>query len=175
MRELEALSHRLEHEETTHHALHPHASPSKYKPKAPLRRFAEREPEKAAQLAARDAPAAADVGEAMDLDADDYVIDTYVRETLLPDSAGNLPTATGSVGYLVLAAEDEDADVVPVRQLEDEVAQIGIALEGQRVELLGAVQGHRGDSVDHREAEVLPVVGDRDAAPVAGSAHACPS
>ena len=62
VRELEALSHRLEHEETTHHALHPHASPSKYKPKAPLRRFAEREPEKAAQLAARDAPAAADVG-----------------------------------------------------------------------------------------------------------------
>jgi hypothetical protein len=111
VRELEALSHRLEHEETTHHALHPHTSPSKYKPKAPLRRFAEREPEKAAQLAARDgvsAPAAADVGEAMDLDTDDYVIDTYVRETLLPDSLGNLPTATGSVGYLVLAAGDED-------------------------------------------------------------------
>ena len=116
VRELEALAHRLEHEETTHHTLHPHTSPSKYKPKAPLRRFAEREPEKAAQLAARDGASAStsapatttDEGEAMDLDTDDYVIDTYVRETLLPDSAGNLPTATGSVGYLVLAAEDED-------------------------------------------------------------------
>ncbi|OSS43243.1 hypothetical protein B5807_12105 [Epicoccum nigrum] len=117
VRELEALSHRLEHEETTHHALHPHASPSKYKPKAPSRRFAEREPEKAAQLAARDGvsgPAAAaaadddDAVEAMDLSGDDYVIDTYVREPLLRDSSGNLPTATGSVGYLVLAAEDDD-------------------------------------------------------------------
>lgn len=104
VRELEALSHRLEHEET--HA--PHASPSKYKPKPPARRFAEREPEKAAYLAARDGdPTDADA-DAMDLDTDDYVIDTYIRETLLPDSAGNLPTATGSVGYLVLLDEDQD-------------------------------------------------------------------
>ncbi|KAJ4983200.1 hypothetical protein SVAN01_11300 [Stagonosporopsis vannaccii] len=103
VRELEALSHRLEHEEI--HA--PHTSPSKYKPKPPARRFAEREPEKAAYLAARDGDHNTDT-DAMDLDTDDYVIDTYVRETLLPDSSGNLPTATGSVGYLVLAEEDED-------------------------------------------------------------------
>lgn len=97
VRELEALSHTLESEE-----IHAHTSPSKYKPKAPARRFAEREPEKAAALAARDGD-----GDAMDLDADDYVIDTYVREVLLPDEAGNLPTASGTVGYLVLADEDE--------------------------------------------------------------------
>ncbi|KAL1603378.1 hypothetical protein SLS59_004475 [Nothophoma quercina] len=98
LRELEALSHKLDSEET-----HPHTSPSKYKPKAPARRFAEREPEKAAALAAKDGD-----GEAMDVDNDDYVIDTYIREVLLPDEAGNLPTATGTVGFLVLNEEDED-------------------------------------------------------------------
>ncbi|KAF3051102.1 hypothetical protein E8E11_004087 [Didymella keratinophila] len=97
VRELEALSHRLESEET-----HPQTSPSKYKPKAPARRFAEREPEKAAALAARDGD-----GDAMDVDTDEYVIDTYVREILLPDESGKLPTAQGTVGYLVLAEEDE--------------------------------------------------------------------
>ena len=102
VRELEALSHKLEHEETP-----THPSPSKYKPKAPSRRFAEREPEKAAILAARDGDGNGDA-DAMDVDNDDYVIDTYVREALLPDASGNLPTATGTVGYLVLAEEDDD-------------------------------------------------------------------
>ncbi|KAF2624792.1 hypothetical protein BU25DRAFT_134507 [Macroventuria anomochaeta] len=100
VRELEALSHKLEHEET-----HAHLSPSKYKPKAPMRRFAEREPEKAAALAARDGDGD---GDAMDVDSDEYVIDTYIREALLPDASGNLPTATGTVGFLVLNEEDED-------------------------------------------------------------------
>lgn len=103
VRELEALSHRLDAEETRPR---PHPSPSKYKPHAPARRFAEREPEKAAYLAARDG--APTDSEAMDLDTDDYVIDTYIREPLLPDSSGLLPTATGSVGYLVLQEDEED-------------------------------------------------------------------
>jgi hypothetical protein len=100
VRELEALSHKLEHEEKH---LDPHASPSKYKPKAPARRFAEREPEKAAALAARDGD-----GDAMDVDNDEYVIDTYIRETIIPDADGKMPAPIGTVGFLVLNEEDED-------------------------------------------------------------------
>lgn len=111
VRELEALAHRLDREDAA--ALNPlpsHTSPSKYKPRAPARRFAEREPAKAAALAAHDdATAPAPDPDAMDLDTDDYVIDTYILEPFLPDSLGNLPTSTGSVGYLVLGAEDEDS------------------------------------------------------------------
>lgn len=98
VRELEALSHKLEHDETK-----PHPSPSKYKPKAPTRRFAEREPEKAAALAAHDADT-----DAMDVDNDEYVIDTYIREPLIRDASGNLPAATGTIGLLILADGDED-------------------------------------------------------------------
>ncbi|KAF2995511.1 hypothetical protein E8E13_001200 [Curvularia kusanoi] len=105
VRELEALSHRVEHEEkapTTNPI-----SPSKYKPRAPSLRFADREPLKAAALASRDGLGTDP--DAMDLDNEgDYVIDTYVLEPLLPDSLGNLPTSTGSVGYLVLSATDEE-------------------------------------------------------------------
>lgn len=97
VRELEALSHRLEHDE-------PHASPSKYKPKPPTLRFAQREPEKAAALAARDPSPSPD---AMDLDTDDYVIDTYIREVLPPSTSG-LPPSIGTVGFLVL--HDSDAE-----------------------------------------------------------------
>ena len=100
VRELEALSHKLAHDEVHTDS---YTSPSKYKPKAPARRFAEREPEKAATLALRDGDA-----DAMDVDNDEYVIDTYVRETFVPDADGKLPTPVGTVGFLVLNDEDED-------------------------------------------------------------------
>lgn len=99
VRELEALSHSLDHESPP-----THPSPSKYKPKAPTRRFAEREPEKAALLAARDGD-----GDAMDVDDNDYVIDTYVREALPPSSTGStLPASFGVVGFLILSESDDD-------------------------------------------------------------------
>ncbi|KAJ4342121.1 hypothetical protein N0V95_007031 [Ascochyta clinopodiicola] len=98
VRELEALSHKLAHDSSPSHT-----SPSKYKPKAPTRRFADREPEKAAALAARDGSP-----ETMDIDTDDYVIDTYIRETIIPSSDGTLPPSIGTIGILILHESDED-------------------------------------------------------------------
>jgi hypothetical protein len=97
VRQLEAFSHQVEHEESRPDAA---LSPSKHKPKAPALRFAERHPEKAAALDSS--------SDAMDVDSDDYVIDTYIREAILPDADGKLPTPTGTVGFLVIGAEDED-------------------------------------------------------------------
>jgi hypothetical protein len=96
VRQLEAFAHQVEHEDS-----HPDTalSPSKHKPKAPALRFAERHPEKAAAL---------DSAEAMDIDNDEYVIDTYIREAILPDADGKLPAPTGTVGFLVIGVEDED-------------------------------------------------------------------
>jgi len=104
VRELEALSQQVEKEDNL---LIPLASPSpsKHKPKAPAQRFAQRHPEKAAALAAHDAP---NNGDAMDIDTDEYVYDTYVREALMPDADGKLPEPTGTVGVIVINAEDED-------------------------------------------------------------------
>ena len=96
VRQLEAFAHQVEHEDSRPDAA---LSPSKHKPKAPALRFAERHPEKAAAL---------DSAEAMDIDNDEYVIDTYIREAILPDADGKLPAPIGTVGFLVIGAEDED-------------------------------------------------------------------
>lgn len=96
--QLEALSKQVEKEDNLHIPL---PSPSKHKPKAPAQRFAQRHPEKAAALAAQDGT---QDGDAMDIDGDDYVYDTYIREPILPDA----PAPTGTVGTLVIAEEDED-------------------------------------------------------------------
>ncbi|OAL48380.1 hypothetical protein IQ07DRAFT_589179 [Pyrenochaeta sp. DS3sAY3a] len=95
VRNLEALSKEVERVDNLHIPL---PSASKYKPKAPALRFAQRHPEQAAALQHDDA---------MDIDADDYVYDTYIREPLIPDADGKLPEPTGTVGLLVLADEDE--------------------------------------------------------------------
>ncbi|KAF2126158.1 hypothetical protein P153DRAFT_388904 [Dothidotthia symphoricarpi CBS 119687] len=87
LRELEALSEQLG--SPTKNA----TSPSKYKPKAPARRFAERHPEQAPQH-----------GDAMELDTDEYVYDTYVREAIMPDA----PEPSGTVGFLVINEADEE-------------------------------------------------------------------
>ncbi|KAH7408646.1 hypothetical protein DE146DRAFT_733739 [Phaeosphaeria sp. MPI-PUGE-AT-0046c] len=102
VRQLEALSHQVEKEDNL---LIPLPSPSKHKPKAPAQRFAQRHPEKAAALAAQETPQDSD---AMDIDGDEYVYDTYIREPILPDADGKLPAPSGTVGTLVIAEEDED-------------------------------------------------------------------
>jgi hypothetical protein len=98
VRNLEALSKEVEKVDNLEIPL---PSPSKHKPKAPAKRFAERHPDKAAALAAQDASMAD--GDAMDIDSE-YVYDHYVREPVLPDA----PAPTGTVGLLVIS--DEDAD-----------------------------------------------------------------
>ena len=74
--------------------------------------------------------------------------------------ADDLVDVAAAAEALALAADHQHPDVAAVRQLGEQVAQVGVALEGQRVQLLGPVQGHRGDAVGDREVEVLPVVGD---------------
>ncbi|KAF1357199.1 hypothetical protein EJ07DRAFT_181377 [Lizonia empirigonia] len=61
----------------------------------------DREPSKAAALAQRDSTTA------MDLDEADYVIDTYIRESLPSSTSGSLPASLGIVGLLVLPASDD--------------------------------------------------------------------
>lgn len=98
LRTLEALSNEIDRVDNLHIPL-PTPSPSKHRPKAPAQRFADRHPEKAAALAASQ-----DDDDAMEIDTDDYVIETYVREPLLP----NAPLPTGTVGLLVLNDDDDD-------------------------------------------------------------------
>lgn len=98
VRNLEALSKEVE---KTDNLKIPVVSPSKYKPKAPAKRFAERHPEKAAALSSHDDEPMD--GDAMDVDSE-YVYDHYVREPVLPDA----PAPTGTVGLLVIGEEDAD-------------------------------------------------------------------
>lgn len=73
-------------------------SPIKYKPKAPALRYKERHPESAAHD-----------GHGPDaMDVDEYVIDTYVREVIMPDADGNIPEPKGTVGIIVLNEGDEE-------------------------------------------------------------------
>jgi hypothetical protein len=102
LRELEALSAQVEKQDNL---LIPLPSPSKHKPKAPARRFAQRHPEKAAALAAHDNPSH---GDAMDIDGEEYVYDTYIREVVLPDANGKLPESVGTVGVLEIKEDEED-------------------------------------------------------------------
>lgn len=74
----------------------PRTSPSKTLPKAPQRRFKDRHPEKATELGL------------MDVDTDEYVYDTYIREVIMPDAAGKVPEPQGIVGYIILSEEDEE-------------------------------------------------------------------
>ncbi len=103
VRKLEALSKQLEKEEKADNLRIPLPSDSKYKPKAPAQRFADRHPEQAAANASPDLN-----GDAMDIDTDEYVIDTYVREPIIPDAEGKVFEPTGTVGLLVINQEDED-------------------------------------------------------------------
>ncbi|CAO2651641.1 Nn.00g042110.m01.CDS01 [Neocucurbitaria sp. VM-36] len=106
VRQLEALSQEVEKVDNLHIPLPP--SPPKFKPHPPAQRFAERHPAQAAALASQEQNGD-NSGEAMDIDTDEYVYDTYIRETILPDANGQLPPPSGTVGFLVIKdVEDDD-------------------------------------------------------------------
>ena len=100
VRQLEALSKQLDKEDNLRIPL---PSISKHKPKAPAQRFADRNPEQAAAVTLSDPN-----GDAMDIDTDEYVIDTYIREPIIPDAEGKLSEPTGTIGFLVINQEDEE-------------------------------------------------------------------
>jgi len=102
VRNLEALTKEVEKVDNKNLGLSS-PSPSKYKPKAPAKRFAERHPDRAAALASHDTPPPSADADAMDIDSE-YVYDHYVREPVLPDA----PAPTGPVGLLVISEEDAD-------------------------------------------------------------------
>ncbi|RMZ67008.1 Transcription factor Iwr1 [Pyrenophora seminiperda CCB06] len=97
VRHLEALSQEVEKIDNRKLGL-ASPSPSKYKPKPPAKRFADRHPPKVTP----DAPPTD--ADAMDIDNDEYVYDHYVREPVLP----NAPAPTGPIGLLVIGEEDTD-------------------------------------------------------------------
>ncbi|KAF2714736.1 hypothetical protein K504DRAFT_366358 [Pleomassaria siparia CBS 279.74] len=66
------------------------------KPKAPKQRFKDRHPN------------GADDADAMEIDTDEYVYDTYVREMVFPDANGKMPEPQGTIGFIVIAEEDEE-------------------------------------------------------------------
>ena len=81
---------------------------------------------------------------------------------LHPQLADDLLDVAARAEAAALAGDDERAHVAAVRQLGEQVAEVGVDVEGQRVELLRAVKRHRGDAVVDVEVEVLP--GIREAA-----------
>jgi hypothetical protein len=98
LRQFEAFSDMVEKEESGT----PIKSPSKtVKPKAPKLRYRDRQPEKASTLSAKHP-------EAMEVDNEEYVYDTYVREIILPDADGKMPKPQGTVGFIVIGEEDEE-------------------------------------------------------------------
>ncbi|KAF2653128.1 hypothetical protein K491DRAFT_769630 [Lophiostoma macrostomum CBS 122681] len=99
IRQFQAFSHAVEKDDLTAPA--PRPSPSKFTPKAPKLRFKDRHPEQAAALRSKDP-------NSMDVDTDDYVYDTYVREIMLPDADGQVPEPEGTVGFIVISEEDEE-------------------------------------------------------------------
>jgi hypothetical protein len=66
------------------------------KPKAPKLRYKDRHPTPSSKNP-----------DAMDVDSEDYVIDTYVQEIIMPDADGKVAQVEGTVGFIVLSAEDE--------------------------------------------------------------------
>ncbi|KAM0334279.1 hypothetical protein ACHAQA_001301 [Verticillium albo-atrum] len=109
----------------------PPSSPSRFKPKAPAKRFAERHPELARELDARDAPEAQDV----DMSDDDYEIVVYelapdAHKVITPLALGQIPPE--QIGVLKFDTEEDmelfygfdesDSDELPDDE-EDENAE----------------------------------------------------
>ncbi|KAF2198052.1 hypothetical protein GQ43DRAFT_434617 [Delitschia confertaspora ATCC 74209] len=89
----------------------------KYKPKAPALRFKDRHPnlakaqaaEETAMKAAREAANKAPKDEdAMDVDEDIYVYDTYVQDDVMTSVDGVIPQIHGSVGVVVFTNEEDE-------------------------------------------------------------------
>lgn len=98
IRELQKLSQDVETEEymKATPSLQPPSS-NKIKPKAPALRYKDRHPERSAKDS-----------NSMDVDSDDFVYDTYVREIILPGADGKVPEPEGTVGFIVLTEKDEE-------------------------------------------------------------------
>lgn len=58
------------------------------------------------------------------------------------------------------AGDDEDPHVVSMRQLSEQVAEVGIDVERECVQPLRTVEGHSGDAVGNVEHEVPPLGGE---------------
>jgi hypothetical protein len=87
---------------------------------------------------------------------------------LQPDQrADDLVHVAARAEVVAGAGEDDDLDVARVAQPLEQVAQLGVRVEGERVLALGAVQRDRGDAAAQRPLEVLPAIA-RERAPVAG-------
>ena len=54
------------------------------------------------------------------------------------------------------AADDQRADILMVRKFGEQITQVGVALERQRIQLLGTIQRYRGDAIGLAEPEVVP-------------------
>ncbi|KAF2477466.1 uncharacterized protein BDR25DRAFT_1064 [Lindgomyces ingoldianus] len=67
--------------------------PMRFKPRAPALRYKDRHPEKA---------------DAMNIDNDDYVYDTYYREEVMQDADGPALEPSASVGIIVIEEDDEE-------------------------------------------------------------------
>src|SRR5690606_839184 len=59
-----------------------------------------------------------------------------------------------------LSRDHQDADIVAMLDLGEQVAQVGVDVEGECVETVGAVQGHRGHPVVDGESEVVPALSE---------------
>ena len=70
--------------------------------------------------------------------------------------ADDLLDVTAGAEAAAFSGEDEDARVAAVRQLAEQVAEVGVDVEGERVQLVGARERDRRDAVLEREVEVLP-------------------
>jgi hypothetical protein len=97
IREFEQFAAEVEEDEKA--KSQPPATPSRFKPRVPALRYKDRHPERAAALASQDPDA---------MDIDDYVIDTYIREVVMPDANGKMPEPQGTVGIIVLSSEDDE-------------------------------------------------------------------
>ena len=60
-----------------------------------------------------------------------------------------------------LAREDEHSCVSAVRELAEQVAEVGVDVEGERIQLVRARQRHRRDPVGNAELEILPALRER--------------
>src|SRR5580693_4007220 len=59
------------------------------------------------------------------------------------------------------APHDQDPHVAPLRELGEQVAQVRVRFERERVELVRAIQGNGGHAIVHLEPEMLPLAGQR--------------
>ncbi len=73
--------------------------------------------------------------------------------------ADDLVDVSAGAEAAALAAQDEGAHGSLAGEFGEEIAQVGVGAEGERVDLLGAVEGDGGDAVLPGDPEVVPPFG----------------